>query len=140
MSSDDKKTSSARKTRSQRHGGATGTPEPEAEQPMHGDDDGQPSTPTVIEQRLTQRILALEALKGQGVVYPQTTITPFKQEVENGGIGNLSSQKADQTPQTNNVTVPYGGLSPSAVPSAAMGFTPGTEINASDTLTRQIKP
>ncbi len=93
MSSDDKK-SSARKTRSRRHGGAEGTPEPETEQHVHGDDDGQPSTPTAIEQRLTQRILALEAMKGQGMVFTHIPPTPFRdssQEVENGNIGSLSS-------------------------------------------------
>ena len=138
MSSDDKK-SSARKTRSQRHGGAEGTPEPETEQHVHGDDDGQPSTPTAIEQRLTQRILALEAMKGQGMVFTHIPPTPFNQEVENGNIGSLSSQKADNTPAASTVTGPYGGLSPSVVPSATMGIASGTEIGASESMTKQIK-
>ena len=121
MSSDDKK-SSARKTRSQRQGSAEGTPEPETEPHVHGDDDGQPSTPTAIEQRLTQRILALEAMKGQGMVFTHIPPTPFSEEVENGNIGSLSSQKADVTPAASIATGPYGGLSPSAVPSATMGI------------------
>ena len=89
MSSEEKKTSSGRKTRSQRQGSAMGVPEPETEPPLHGDDDGVPSTPTAIEQRLTQRILALEALKGQGVVYQHAPPTPFNKEVGNGNIGSL---------------------------------------------------
>ena len=63
MSSAEKK-SSVRKTRSHKQGGAMGVPEPEAEHPVHDGDVEPPSTPTAIEQRLTQRILAFGSNEG----------------------------------------------------------------------------
>ena len=115
-----------------------GVPEPEAEHPVHDGDVEPPSTPTAIEQRLTQRILALEAMKGQGVIYPHVTATPFNQEVGNGSIGNLSAQKAANTPVNQSITVPFGGMSPNTVPGIALGVHTGTEIDASEVLTKQI--
>ena len=72
-------------------------------------------------------------------MYSHAQPTPFGKEVGNGGISSLNSQKATITPMAHNAMAPYGGMSPSAVPSAAMGVHNGTEISASKILTRQIK-
>ena len=72
---------------------------------------------------MTKRILALEANKGQGVVYSHAQPTPFGKEVGNGGISSLNSQKAMITPMAHNAMAPYGEKSPAQYPAQQWEFT-----------------